>query len=334
MHLQVTKDGNWHEVSSALKFSDRSPEPSFLLQNLYANLLYNFELIYGIRAQEKLPTAQGSGDYRDQVGSKVPGVIEKEIECGYLISVTIGTQRLKGLLYHIKDPSVKQFALVRSLMDGVGLEDSSHQLVDWQDLVSSKKEEPTMGSSSKEETKIKPSVKSKAKKERKDKEAPRATRNPYQFFLHHECDRLKKKHGKNPNINFRQMATDAWKCLPERDRQPYIKESRKDKERFKREMLAYNERKAMKNNEESRKDGDRIKREMLAYNERKAMKNDKAGFRIFDSEASMHEFHSNHHSTIQPDESSKLFMQNGSMVRFAAQLLENALEIDAAVKIE
>ncbi|XAR49257.1 hypothetical protein NMG60_11032386 [Bertholletia excelsa] len=62
----------------------------------------------------------------------------------------------------------------------------------------------------------------------------------YQIFLGKECERLKKIHGKKAEkLNLRMLAIEAWRCLSESDKQPYIEESRKDRERFKREMAAY-----------------------------------------------------------------------------------------------
>ncbi|KAF9594609.1 hypothetical protein IFM89_034231 [Coptis chinensis] len=361
---QVTKDRRWSEVASALNFSNGSPQPSVLLQNLYANLLFQFELIIiGSGAQGKMSIHQGSPlvstpikeispdhasssenwptskrkhptspnqSYRgfspdsydpgDQVGQRVSGMIETEIECGYLISVTVGTEKLNGVLYHLKDTSVEQFAVVPSLVDGVLSEDSGSEPIGLKVLVGSTKQEAesvsspkkeshrksTLASSSKDESKTKPTSKFTSKKQRKEQDAPRGTRSAYQFFISKECERLKKKHGKNQKV--RHMVSDAWKALPERDRLPYIEASKKDKERFTQEMIA--------------------------YNERKTMKSSKAGFRIFDSEPSIHEFHNDYCVSLEMEEVNKHHREDAQMVGVCPGLMKKSQMLDVSLQIE
>ncbi|XP_057464374.1 high mobility group B protein 2-like isoform X1 [Actinidia eriantha] len=86
----------------------------------------------------------------------------------------------------------------------------------------------------------------KNKEMKKDPNAPIGSRSAYQMYLRKECDRLKKIHGETSGShNIRNMAIDAWRCFSESDKQPYVEESRKDKERYNREMTAYKERKNM-----------------------------------------------------------------------------------------
>ncbi|KAL6998739.1 hypothetical protein U1Q18_045170 [Sarracenia purpurea var. burkii] len=77
---------------------------------------------------------------------------------------------------------------------------------------------------------------------KKDPNAPVRPRGAYQIFLKKECDRLKKIHGESSRIpNNLNMAINAWRRLSEIDRQLYAEESRKDRERFNRELAAYKE---------------------------------------------------------------------------------------------
>ncbi|CAI9103558.1 OLC1v1002069C1 [Oldenlandia corymbosa var. corymbosa] len=78
------------------------------------------------------------------------------------------------------------------------------------------------------------------KPRKQDPYAPQKARNSYQMFLRMECERLKKIHGENSrNMNLRVMAIEAWRHLSDNDRLPYAEASRKDKERFNRELVIY-----------------------------------------------------------------------------------------------
>ncbi|KAA8545262.1 hypothetical protein F0562_020046 [Nyssa sinensis] len=86
------------------------------------------------------------------------------------------------------------------------------------------------------------------KEMKKDPDAPRRSRTGYQIFLKKECARLKKILGENAaSQNIRTMGIDAWRYLSESDRQPYIEESRKEREKYKKEMTAYKERRNVQN---------------------------------------------------------------------------------------
>ncbi|KAL3814626.1 hypothetical protein ACJIZ3_015894 [Penstemon smallii] len=79
---------------------------------------------------------------------------------------------------------------------------------------------------------------------RKDPDAPLKPRTGYQIFLKLECHRLKMIHGESSGTqnNIRDRAIQAWKCLPEKDKKPYIDASKLDKERYDREMASYMQR--------------------------------------------------------------------------------------------
>ncbi|XP_058083950.1 high mobility group B protein 15-like [Magnolia sinica] len=70
-------------------------------------------------------------------------------------------------------------------------------------------------------------------------DAPQRTRSAYQIFLCEKYSQLK-IHQDTETTNLK-MAIDAWKSLSESERLPYVEESRKDKERYEREMVAYKE---------------------------------------------------------------------------------------------
>ncbi|KAL0006272.1 hypothetical protein SO802_013833 [Lithocarpus litseifolius] len=96
------------------------------------------------------------------------------------------------------------------------------------------------------EPKLSPQTPSKNKETKKRPGAQRGLRTAYHIFMKEECTRLRTVHGDSlKGQNVREMALVAWRSLSERERQPYIKESMKERERVK-EMAAFKEREKMK----------------------------------------------------------------------------------------
>ncbi|KAL2468691.1 High mobility group B protein 10 [Forsythia ovata] len=74
----------------------------------------------------------------------------------------------------------------------------------------------------------------------KDTDPPLKPRTGYQIFLRIACHRLKKTHGESSGSqNIRDMAIEAWRHLSEEDKLPYIDAFKMDRERYNREMAAY-----------------------------------------------------------------------------------------------
>ncbi|KAJ9564838.1 hypothetical protein OSB04_000804 [Centaurea solstitialis] len=64
-----------------------------------------------------------------------------------------------------------------------------------------------------------------------------------------ECERLKRIHGETPSGPIRDMLVEMWRHLSSDDKQPYIEASKKDKERYAREMADYEENKRNQRNQ-------------------------------------------------------------------------------------
>ncbi|KAF8401304.1 hypothetical protein HHK36_012237 [Tetracentron sinense] len=356
---QVTKDGRWDEVESALNLKRSVPNFYLRLQELYANLLYQFEQIYfyrtqpaaapgplmrkismcdsgigdnstGKRKQEntfcrlstdpssirnfpprkrkrqnkfcRMSTGKCSSllewkhyfDPGNQIGKTVKGVIETEFDSGYLVKVMVGPEKLNGLLYHAEECAGKQFAVVPSLMDGIGWDNSDSEPMGLQIQV---------GTGTNQRPFVQTSSKNKEMK-KKDPYAPQKQRSAYQIFLKKECDRLKNMHGGNVGHSIRKMAIAAWNCLSESDRQPYIKESQKDKERYNQEMVA--------------------------YKERRNIQIDMTENRPYNPEAGADDYH----VSLQTDgETNKLLVPDETMVELAVRLMEKAQPDDPILQI-
>ncbi|OVA16760.1 ARID/BRIGHT DNA-binding domain [Macleaya cordata] len=290
-----------------------------------------------------------SVDLGSQVGNTFSGVMETEFDSGYLVSVMVGSEKLNGLLYHSKNSEGEQFAIVPSLTDGIGLEDYDSEPVGLQIQVGSGeiepagcgKIEPAFGSLSLAKAKVKPTAGSSAKDiQKKDPLAPKRIRSAYQIFLHKECERLKKIHGQTLGQNVRKRAIEAWNCLSESDRMPYIEESRMDKQRFDREMVAYRECQKMQVEKVTNNPEPNISN-LQTEETSNVQLNDQ--YHV----SSMINFHTKetsnaplndsyaYHVSLQMEESHhKLLEPDQSLVEFAAEMMENAEKLDTSLQIE
>ncbi|KAK3014294.1 hypothetical protein RJ639_008017 [Escallonia herrerae] len=201
-YFQVTRDGSWEEVASALNLNSSVSMSPTQLQKLYANLLYQFEQTYYYRSPAKLTEAQGHSSSVKNCSSCSKGK-RKHSESSLHLSTTHSGPAKKECNFNaihlstVHKPDEKKLPLHAS---------------------------------------------PKVKDTKKGPGAPSGARTSYQIFIRRECERLKGMLGERSAGQFRNMAIDAWNRLSESDRQPYIEESRKDRERYKQEMTAYTER--------------------------------------------------------------------------------------------
>ncbi|KAL2325601.1 hypothetical protein Fmac_024659 [Flemingia macrophylla] len=70
--------------------------------------------------------------------------------------------------------------------------------------------------------------------------APSGQKNAYQIFLKHECARLKTSNLASDGQRVLRMAIDAWRNMSELEKQPYVEESKKNKEEIKEAMISHN----------------------------------------------------------------------------------------------
>ncbi|KAK8490560.1 hypothetical protein V6N13_031730 [Hibiscus sabdariffa] len=122
---KVIKDRRWKEVIMAFRFPTTITSASFVLRKYYLSLLYQFEQVYYFRKQVSSVstpgTASGSlvtgyanareddspnqlaavGTQELQIGNSVTGIIDGKFDNGYLVTVRVGSDQFKGVLYHI-----------------------------------------------------------------------------------------------------------------------------------------------------------------------------------------------------------------------------------------
>ncbi|KAJ1425527.1 High mobility group box domain [Sesbania bispinosa] len=70
-------------------------------------------------------------------------------------------------------------------------------------------------------------------------------RNAYHIFLKKECARLRACNQASDGPKTLRMAVDAWKKMSEIEKQPYVEESKKNKEKFKKAMITSNKQQNM-----------------------------------------------------------------------------------------
>ncbi|KAM3756338.1 hypothetical protein ACB098_02G104200 [Castanea mollissima] len=125
---KIIRERRWKEVTAVFNFPSTATNASFVLRKYYASLLHHYEQIYFFKArewvrssdsvmspsmtpvavqktetlqrtpemqaffqQQRINTAQFPG------GSPVTGVIDGKFESGYLVTVMIGSEKLKGI---------------------------------------------------------------------------------------------------------------------------------------------------------------------------------------------------------------------------------------------
>ncbi|KAG9448853.1 hypothetical protein H6P81_008818 [Aristolochia fimbriata] len=118
---QVIRDRKWRDVIALFSFPSTITNASFVLRKYYISLLHDYEQIYFFREQQ-LPVSTGgstcvsvqgqvevaappildsdiAGD-KLTVGSLVTGTIKGKFDNGYIVSVSHGSEKLQGILYH------------------------------------------------------------------------------------------------------------------------------------------------------------------------------------------------------------------------------------------
>eukprot|EP00250_Pteridium_aquilinum_P003784 c14071_g1_i2 orf=267-1613(+) len=246
---QVIKERKWKEVTVVFHFPPTTTSASFVLRKYYVSLLHHYEQVYFFGTQGPLvppPIAaslpnqspghqvadnglanNGGAENGELVIKKrkrrtqdpaqmheVSGVIDGKFERGYLVTVTVGTEKLRGILYHLPLGSVTpQFATVSEMAKGI--------VVD-----------PV------------PEVRRRRRRRRKDEmpkkdpNAPKPNRSGYNFFFQEQRRRLKALHpDKDKEIS--KMIGELWNKQTEDERAIYQERGVKDKERYKKEMEEY-----------------------------------------------------------------------------------------------
>ncbi|CAJ2638612.1 unnamed protein product [Trifolium pratense] len=121
---KVIIDRKWKEVVMSFKFRETITSASFMVRKYYLSLLYHFEQAYYLCKQVPPSTpdamsenlANSSTTNREgaaindspvqvnpvqTLGSLVRGTVDGKFDGGYIVTVDLGSEQLKGVLYHV-----------------------------------------------------------------------------------------------------------------------------------------------------------------------------------------------------------------------------------------
>ncbi|KAE8731876.1 High mobility group B protein 15 [Hibiscus syriacus] len=248
---KIIKERRWKEVTAIFNFPSTATNASFVLRKYYLSLLHHYEQMYFFKARGWVPVSsdqsvtqiptQGvvrpvidvhaAGVQQPRVnvsdsrtaamqstiaGSPVIGVIDGKFESGYLVTVTIGSEKLKGVLYQT-------------------LEDAAPEAQHNYGLFASQSANPhaTLGMQRRRRRR-------KSELKRRDPAHPKPNRSGYNFFFAEQHARLKPLHpGQDREIS--RMIGEKWNKLTESEKSIYQEKALEDKERYRIEMEDYRE---------------------------------------------------------------------------------------------
>ncbi|KAK7401463.1 hypothetical protein VNO78_12972 [Psophocarpus tetragonolobus] len=233
---KVIVDRKWKEVILSFNFKDTITSASFVVRKSYLSMLYHFEQVYCFGKQGIPPPTPGlmirgqsghpcssttdseaaavndspvQGSPAQACGAMISGTIDAKFDGGYVVTMTLGSEQLKGVLFHVPDNVSRS-----SHTEGM----SSSQNVG----------EGTSSSQSRKRAKYAP----------RDPFRPKSNRSGYNFFFAENYARLKPSyHGQERAISKR--IGFLWNNLSEAERQVYQEKGVRDKERYRTELMEY-----------------------------------------------------------------------------------------------
>ncbi|PON31538.1 ARID DNA-binding domain containing protein [Parasponia andersonii] len=258
---KILRDKRWKEVTAVFNFPSTATNASYVLRKYYHSLLLHYERIYYFKAPGWTPASdtlhrpckrpapalrpesvQLSPEKRARISdAELPGMsnaartpesstqsppvvgfIDGKFDSGYLVTVTIGSEKLKGVLYQAPQNPLTQAP------------QGTHQ-----QTASSNKNDSAA-------TSVVPGVhrrrrRKKSEIKRRDPAHPKPNRSGYNFFFAEQHARLKPLHpGKDRDIS--RMIGELWNKLKESEKAVYQEKADKDKLRYRIEMEGYRER--------------------------------------------------------------------------------------------
>ncbi|XP_024541876.1 high mobility group B protein 9-like isoform X2 [Selaginella moellendorffii] len=223
---QVIKDRIWKEIKAVFHFPPTTTNASYVLRKYYSSLLHHYEQVYFFRNQGAVVSAPGDADAAADpgnattncIGQTVTGSIVGKFEHGYLVSVTVGSEALKGVLYNVPPGEyVPQFTTTSKLPTSNGAQLSECVNADGE---LRRKRRRRLGL------------------RKKDPNAPKLNRSAYNFFFAEQRARIRLL---QPNREISRMIGDSWSKLTDEQRLPYKERGLVDKERYRKEIKQYRE---------------------------------------------------------------------------------------------
>ncbi|KAL5699917.1 hypothetical protein ACHQM5_025443 [Ranunculus cassubicifolius] len=233
---KVIRNRQWKEIIAVFDFPTTITNASFVLRKYYFSLLYQYEQVYYFRKQgptsvqlqvETTPTEEKStsavtvaaavavaGVGEMWTGRWVTGSIDEKFENGYVVTVSFGSEKLKGVLYHAAADGA---APLDQLQQRVGVPCST---------------KAAAGGSRRSRNR------KRARLAARDPSHPKPSRSGYNFFYSEHYARLKSLHrGQEKTISTR--IAHLWSILPDSEKQVYQEQGVQDKQRYQLEMVEY-----------------------------------------------------------------------------------------------
>ncbi|KAK2352087.1 high mobility group B protein [Trifolium repens] len=241
---KLMKERRWKEVTATFNFPSTATNASFVLRKYYSSLLYHYEQIYYFRANRWTPTPYDALQNQSAMStpassaqflqhspttqpiefqksrvhaselpqvsfsrSSIVGVIDGKFENGYLVSVPLGSEILKGVLY----------------------ESPHHIMINNNNIASA-----ALGVQRRRRRRKKSEIK------RRDPAHPKPNRSGYNFFFAEQHARLKLLN-QTMDKDISRMIGELWNNLKESEKTVYQEKAIKDKERYQAEMEDYRE---------------------------------------------------------------------------------------------
>ncbi|KAK9107750.1 hypothetical protein Syun_023761 [Stephania yunnanensis] len=216
---KVISNRQWKEIIALFNFPTTITNASFVLRKYYLSLLHRYEQFYYFGKQEQnfaaeiqavTPPSQEQGSNVAQLpggsemwtGRWVTGNIDGKFDNGYIVTVSFGSEKLKGILYHLPTES-----------------SSFHHRID-PSIVARKRN------------------RKKSLLAARDPSRPKPNRSGYNFFYSEHYGRLKTLHGGQEKTISSRIA-NLWSRLTLAEKQVYQEKGLKDKERYQSEMSEY-----------------------------------------------------------------------------------------------
>ncbi|GAB2289265.1 hypothetical protein Dimus_023570 [Dionaea muscipula] len=261
LYVEVTKRGGfdkvvsekkWREIGSAFNFAPTTTSASFVLKKHYSTLLYHYEQVYFFNSPAPAhhppaslahdhyvcgPDMADNGEYTPNGGggfsdsSPVRGTIDGKFDCGYMVTVRLGSELLHGVLYHPekRHPVSVSVSVSCSIPDPDKKQLSSTAIVPYDP-----KEAHRQGGGRRRRRK--------RKRWGGDPTHPKPNRSGYNFYFAEQHSMLKSLYPDIRERQFTKMIGLSWNNLSPEDRTVYQNIGLRDKERYKRELDEYKER--------------------------------------------------------------------------------------------
>ncbi|MCD7458418.1 hypothetical protein HAX54_038106 [Datura stramonium] len=220
LYVEVTKRGGfdkvveekrWREVSSIFNFSPTTTSASYALRKHYFALLHHFEQLYFFKQQGPL-----NGNSPGSMCFQAEGTIDGKFDCGYFVSIKMGSEVLNGVLYHPNQRAPSSSSKLAT--------QSCNAIVPFNSP-------PPHHHSGRKNR----------RRKHGDPNRPKPNRSGYNFFFSQKHAALKSLYPHRER-EFTKMIGESWNNLSPEEKMVYQEIGEKDKERYQTELKEYKER--------------------------------------------------------------------------------------------